>query len=248
METGYEVEPRQLKGSARGRVWLVVLAVAVFLGVVLVKPWETRPVTTIAPIEAGIASPGPVASPGFAVIRIQPAPSLPPPIWPAASVASKHATATAKEAEGALGELAVHAGAWGVGVAGVGPRMIRDEPWTDWAAATPEPVDGGPLHILMWPGTSLCDGYPTINDRPSLVAVTTAADLVSGWQLVGYWTNGHKVGALKGSVRQVSVVGQIGITYLERTDRAPWPSGRYEFHVISGDRVEALTVCITRPA
>ena len=121
------------------------------------------------------------------------------------------------------------------------------EPWTDWAAATPEAVDGGPLHILMWPGTSLCDGYPTINDRPSLVAVTTAADLVPGWRLVGWWTNGHKVGALKGSVRQVSPAGQSGISYLERTDRARWPSGRYEFHVIAGDRVEALTVCITRP-
>ena len=57
----------------------------------------------------------------------------------------------------------------------------------------------------------------------------------------------RKVGALKDSVRQVSPAGQSGISYLERTDRAPWPSGRYEFHVIAGDRVEALTVCITRP-
>ena len=138
-------------------------------------------------------------------------------------------------------------GQWGVGAAGVGPRMLRDEPWTDWAAATPESVDGGPLHILMWPGTSLCDGYPTINDRPSLVAVTTATDLVPGWGLVGWWTDGHQVGAPRDSVRQVSPAGQSGISYLERTDRARWPSGRYEFHVIAGDQVVALTVCITRP-
>ena len=212
---------------------LIVLVAAIFLAVVLVKPWDTTPIT---PVEAAIASPMPVASPAFAVIPIQPAPSLLPSVWPAAPLASKHAKATAKEAESALGELALHSGTWGVGAAGVGPRMIRDEPWTDWAAATPESVDGGPLHVLMWPGTSLCDGYPTINDRPSLVAVTTPADLVPGWRLVGWWTDGHKVGALKGSVRQVSPVGQSGISYLERTDRAPWPSGRYEFHVIAGDR------------
>jgi hypothetical protein len=209
---------------------------------VLVKPWETTPIT---PVEAAIASPMPVAPPAFAVIRIQPTP-LPAPVWPAASVASKHAAAIATEAEGALVELALHSGTWGVGAAGVGPRMLRDEPWSDWAAATPESVDGGPLNILMWPGTSLCDGYPMINDRPSLVAVTTAADLVRGWRLVGWWTDGGKVESLDGSVRQISPVGHSGISYLERTDRAPWPSGRYEFHVIARDRVVALTVCITR--
>ena len=73
METGYDLEPRPIRGSARGRVWLVVLAVGVFLGVVLLKPWETTPIT---PVEAAIASPMPVASPAFAVIRIQPTPVL----------------------------------------------------------------------------------------------------------------------------------------------------------------------------
>ena len=241
METGYDLEPRPIRSSAPGRVWLVVLTVGLFLGVVLVKPWVTPP----TPLEAGNVSPRPVASPAFADIPIQPAPVVTPG-WPAAAVASKHAAATATEAERALGGLALHAGAWGVGAAGVGPRMLRDEPWTDWAAATPESVDGGPLHILMWPGTSLCDGYPTINDRPSLVAVTTAADLVPGWRLVGWWTDGGRVGRLGDSVRQVSPAGRNGMSYLERTDRAPWPSGRYEFHVIAGDRVVALTVCITR--
>jgi len=242
MDTGYDLEPRPIRGSARGRVWLVVLSAGVFLGVVLVKPWETTPIT---PVEAGIASPNPVAPPAFAVVPIQQTP-VPPPVWPAAPVASKHAAATASEAEGALGGLARHSGAWGVGATGVGPRILRDEPWSDWAAATPESVDGGPLHILMWPGTSLCDGYPTINDRPSLVAVTTAADLDPGWRLVGWWTDGGNVGRLGDSVRQVSPAGESGLSYLERTDGARWPSGRYEFHVIAGDRVVALTVCITR--
>jgi hypothetical protein len=242
METGYDLEPRPIKDSARGSVWLVVLTVGVFLGVVLVKPWETTPVP---PVEAAVASPRLVAPPAFAIVRIQPT-AVPAPVWPAATVTSRHAAATATEAEGALGALALHSGAWGVGAAGVGPRILRDEPWSDWAAVTPESVDGGPLNILMWPGTSLCDGYPILNDRPSLVAVTTGADLVPGWQLEGWWTDGGKVARLGDSVRQVSPATKSGLSYLERTDRARWPSGRYEFHVIASEQAVALTVCITR--
>jgi hypothetical protein len=124
--------------------------------------------------------------------------------------------------------------------------MLRDEPWTDWAATAPEQVDDGPLHIAMWPGSSLCDGYPTIYDHPSLVAVTAPKDIVPDWRLVGWWTDGDSVATLHDSVRQVSPAGNRGISYLERTDRAPWPRGRYEFHVIAGQRTVALTVCITR--
>jgi hypothetical protein len=124
--------------------------------------------------------------------------------------------------------------------------MLRDEPWTDWVATVPESVDGGPLHVMTWPGTSLCDGYPTIYDHPSLVAVTAPADLVPDWRLVGWWTDGNNVAALADSVGQVSPAGNRGISYLERSDRAAWPAGRYEFHVIAGERAVALTVCITR--
>ena len=244
METGYDLEPRPIGRSTNRRVWFLILAAVVFLGVVLLKPWSGQPGTTT---QEGIASPPPAASPAFAVIPIlvRPAADLDP-VWPAAAVASRLADATASQAEGALGALTARSGTWGVGNAGVGPRMLRDEPWTDWVAAVPESVDFGPLHIALWPGTSLCDGYPTIYDRPSLVAVTAPADLVPDWRLVGWWTDGGQVATLGDSVRQVSPAGNSGISYLERTDRATWPPGRYEFHVIAGQRTVALTVCITR--
>jgi len=243
METGYDLEPRPIGRSTHRRVWFVVLAAGLFLAVVLLKPWSGKPATDA---RAGIASP-PAASPDFAVVPIigHPAEDLIP-VWPAAATATRLADATADQAEGALGGLAIRSGTWGVGDAGVGPRMLRDEPWTDWAATAPESVDDGPLHVMTWPGTSLCSGYPTIYDQPSLVAVTAPADLVPDWRLVGWWTDGSKVAALAGSVGQVSPAGNRGISYLERTDRAAWPPGRYEFHVIAGQRAVALTVCITR--
>jgi len=245
METGYDLEPRPIGRSTHRRAWLVVVTAGLFLAVVLLKPWSGWP----APASrAGIASPPPAASPDdFAVGPIvgRPAEELIP-VWPAAAVASRLAAATADQAEGALGALAVRSGTWGVGDAGVGPRMLRDEPWTDWAATVPESVDDGPLHIAIWPGTSLCAGYPTLYDHPSLVAVTAPADLVPDWRLVGWWTDGSNVASLADSVGQVSPAGNRGISYLERTDRAAWPPGRYEFHVIAGQRTLALTVCITR--
>jgi hypothetical protein len=219
-----------------------VLIAAVLLGVALVKPWTAQPAPAA---EVVTASPVPFASSAFALIPIRPEAQLAP-VWPAESVPSLLADATASQVEGALGGLALHSGQWGVGNAGVGPRMLRDEPWTDWVAAVPEIVDGGPLHVMTWPGTSMCGDLPDIYDNPSLVAVTTPSALVPDWRLTGWWTDGSKVAALSGSVRQVSPAGNRGISYLERTDRAPWPPGRYEFHVIAGERTVALTVCITR--
>ena len=243
METGYDLEPRPIGRSTHRRVWFVVVAAGLFLASVLLKPWSSQPTDA----QAGIASPSPAASPDFAVIPIIGAPAEDLiPVWPAAAVASRASEATAAQAEAALGTLAARSGTWGVGAVGVGPRMLRDEPWTDWAATAPEAVDGGPLNVMLWPGTSLCDGYPTIYDHPSLVAVTAPADLVPDWRLVGWWTDGSDVAALAGSVGQVSPAGNRGISYLERTDRAAWPRGRYEFHVIAGQRAVALTVCITR--
>jgi hypothetical protein len=242
MDTGYDVEPRPIGRSTRRRVWFLVLAVVVFLAAVLLKPWSGQPGPSS---QAGIPSPEPAASPAFAVVPITPAAELAP-AWPAAAVASVLGEATANEAERALGALTVRSGTWGVGNAGVGPRMLRDEPWTDWAATAPESVDYGPLHIALWPGTSLCDGYPAIYDRPSLVAITAPRDLVPDWRLVGWWTDGSSVATLADSVRQVSPAGNRGISYLERTDRAAWPAGRYEFHVVAGQTAVALTVCITR--
>jgi hypothetical protein len=242
MATGYDVEPRPVGRSTHRGVWLGVAAAAAFLGVVLLKPWSApaRPET-----EGVIASPAPATSPAFAVIPVRSGPETVP-AWPAESTPTVLAAATAVQAEGAIRGLTAHSGQWGVGTAGVGPRMLRDEPWTDWVAASPESVDSGPLHVATWPGTDICDGLPAIYDDPSLVAVTAPSDLVPDWRLTGWWTNGSRVASLRGSVFQVSAAGNRGISYLERTDRAPWPPGRYEFHVSAGQSTVALTVCITR--
>jgi hypothetical protein len=241
MGSGYDVKPRPLGRSARRWPWTVLILVVSFvLAVVVLKPWAQVPFSP--PV---VAPEAPFRSPAFAMVPVEPAPEATPD-WPAASVPSRLADATALVAERALRSLSLRSGTWGVGNAGVGPRMLRDEPWSDWVAAGPESVEGGPLHVAMWPGSSLCEGFPTIYDHPSLVAVTTPADLVPDWQLVGWWTDGQRAAPLEGSVRQVSPAGNRGISYLERTDRARWPPGRYEFHVIAGDRTVALTVCITR--
>jgi len=241
METGYDLEPGPVGRTTHGGVWLVVIVAGVFLAVVLLKPWTALPRPST---ETVIASPAPAAS-AFAVVPVRPDPRLVP-TWPAESLPSLLADATAAQAEGALGRLTVHSGQWGVGNAGVGPRMLRDEPWTAWIAAVPEAVEGGALHVTTRPGASTCGGSPAIYDNPSLVAVTAPFDLVPDWRLTGWWTDGTRVASLRGSVVQVSPAGNRGISYLERTDRAAWPPGRYEFHVSAGDRTVALTVCITR--
>ena len=240
MGSGYDVEPRPIGRSARRWPWAGLVAIAVVLAAVVAKPWTPVPSSPsiVAPEE-------PVRTAGFAIVPVEPVPEATPD-WPAASVPSRLAHATALQAERALRALSLRSGTWGVGNAGVGPRMLREEPWSDWVAAGPESVDGGPLHVAIWPGSSLCQGFPTIYDQPSLVAVTTPADVVPDWLLVGWWTDGQRLAPLEGSVRQVSPAGNRGISYLERTDRAQWPPGRYEFHVIAGDQTVALTVCITR--
>ena len=36
-----------------------------------------------------------------------------------------------------VSRLAAKAGAWGIGEGGAGPRLIRDDPWTEWQAVDP---------------------------------------------------------------------------------------------------------------
>jgi hypothetical protein len=124
--------------------------------------------------------------------------------------------------------------------------MLRDEPWSDWTAATVEVVDGAPAHVATWPDTDVCAGYPTVYDRPTLVAVTTPRDVAPDRVLRGWWTDGANVASLDGSVVQISPPGNRGIGYLERLDQSPWPPGRYEFHVVAGETSVAMTVCLTR--
>ncbi|MEO8437718.1 MAG: hypothetical protein ABI562_04605 [Chloroflexota bacterium] len=246
METRYDVEPRPLGRSSRRRAWIVVVAAAIFLAAVLVKPWNGGPAKSSP---AAIAeTPRPTASTRLVEAAVAPFEAAPraTPIWPAGSSPSAATNGTALQAEGGLGALASRSGTWGVGDAGVGPRLLRDEPWTDWVQVAPEAADRGPIHVAIRPETDPCAGFPTIYDSPSLVAVTAPGDLAPDWRLAGWWTDGGQVEPLAGSVRQVSPAGNRGISYLERTDREAWPPGRYEFHVIVGDSALSMTVCLTR--
>ncbi len=252
METGYEMAPEPIGRPRPRRLPLIVAGALIALAVVVAKPWSSPDIAPAIGL-AGPASthrpdfaPGPDA-PAGAVVRGTAVPQDQG--WPATMVATGAATAGAAEAESALRWLTGRSGTWGVGDTGVGPRMLRDEPWLDWAPVSPELVDGPPAHIAMWPGTDLCTGYPTIFDRPTVVAVTIPKHLDPDWQVVGWWTDGGRLAALDGSIFRVSpgrIGGIGGIAYLERIDRAPWPAGRYEFHVRAGGQILALTVCLTR--
>jgi hypothetical protein len=245
METGYEMEPGPIGHPGRRRAPIVAGAVAIILAALIFKPWAatgtTPPQARTQPSTATA-----LASPAIAVQAARDAVAPAVLAWPAAPGSTEVDTFAASEAEGAIGELASHAGTWGVGNAGVGPRILREEPWSDWAAAAPEAVADSPAHIAIWPGTSMCGRFPSIYDRASLVAITVPTNLAAGWRLTGWWTDGGHVASLAGSIRQVSPTADRGIRYLERTDSARWPSGLYEFHVISGRTSTALTVCLTR--
>lgn len=253
MATGYEMEPAPIGRRKDRRPPAIVAAVVIFLTVVVLKPWDgaavapstvlVGPTATVPVASAGeVAAAGSVVSP----VRQWPAPTSRVSPWPATASPSTPSGRSSSLVVKALGTLATHAGTWGVGNAGAGPRLLRDEPWADWAAVAPEAVGDAPAHIATWPDTDACMDVPAIFDRPSIVAITAPDELVPNWHPVGWWTDGTSVADLVGSVRQVSSAGNNGITYLERIDSAPWPPGRYEFHVIAGGRTVALTVCLTR--
>ncbi|MFL5641564.1 MAG: hypothetical protein ACJ776_10895 [Chloroflexota bacterium] len=250
MQTRYEVEPERIGRSAGRRRPAALIAITlVTAAALLVKPWERAD----SALPAVVPTPGSVVAVAPPVPRILlPRPSVSPaapaasPTWPSERAPSLLAAQTAKQAEGALAALTEHAGHWGVGTAGVGPRMLRDEPWSDWTPSAAEVVDGAPIHVASWPDTDLCAGYPTIYDRPTLVAITMPRDVAPDLVLRGWWTDGANVASLGGSVVQISPPGNRGIGYLERLDQAPWPRGRYEFHVVVGSASVSLTVCLTR--
>lgn len=140
-------------------------------------------------------------------------------------------------------DLAGRAGEWGVGAGGNGPRLIREEPWTDWAAVEPDPAWDG-ISLALWPDTGLCLGAPALLSHPSLVAITVPPGLVPDWTVATWWQDGTGIRSLAGLVNQVSAPGNRGIAYLERVDHGPWPAGRYEFDVQAGDDRISLTACI----
>jgi len=218
MGSAYEVRPVPIGRSAHRRPTVVVVVAAVFVAVVLVKPW-------------GWSSAGPALTTAVAADD-GPSPSV---------VAGPVATPTTSR----LGSLALRSGTWGVGVAGLGPRYDAS-PWIDWAAVDPEPATDTPNRVAIWPGTGVCAGVPALLEGPLFVAVTGPTDLPVDRRLVAWWSDGGRTASLAGSIRQVTPFGDPGISYLMRNDREPWPSGRYEFHLVAGDRAIALTVCLAR--
>ena len=246
METGYQSAPEPVGRPRRRRLPVVVGAVAVLVVIAIAKPWAT-PATSRSTAGVRPSSADTALSPHPRIASLAAAdPIAADPSWPATTVVSGPMDGAVAEAEADMGSLTARAGSWGVGATGAGPRLIRDEPWMDWTAVAIEQVDGPPAHIAIWPGTDLCLGYPAIFDRPTVVAITAPAHLDPTASLVGWWTDGGRVASLTGSIRQIAPVGTAGIGYLERVDRAPWPAGLYEFHLETGGRTVALTVCLAR--
>ena len=145
-----------------------------------------------------------------------------------------------------LAEVASRAGDWGVADAGAGPRLIRDEPWLDWRTVTPQAAPALPIEVGMWPGTGICDGLQDLLDRPVVVALTVPFQTDPTARLTGWWTNGTTVSDIDTSVQDVTPSANAGYRALVRTDQTPWPTGRYELHLVTGTTHQAVAFCIHR--
>jgi hypothetical protein len=241
----YEQEVAPVRRSRRPVPEIVVVLLVILVGLAVLKPWSDGSLAT-GPSAAPIVAAVPVTSSApFASAPSSPAPAALGPSSQAAPPAPGSVTRPSPETIALIvARFVKRAGAWGVGSGGSGPRMVRDDPWTDWAPVTPVPTGPMPDNLGVWPGMGICRATPILYDRPSLIAVTAPGGLTPDWRLVGWWTDGVATADLTGTIRQISPPGNRAISYLERTDGGPWPSGRYEFHVVSGEHQFALTVCL----
>jgi hypothetical protein len=244
-EPAYEVRPITIPRRSRVRPALALGLAAILIGLVVVKPWawmaEPRsPAVAVAPI---VDSTPPVA-PGATAAMTPDAPIPTTPGWPVLAQAGDPLGDPGARLPLTIGSLARRSGTWGVGDAGLGPRIEREEPWADWVPAKPEAATDSPIYVVLWPGTGICAGVPRLLDQPLFFAVTSSRDLPVDRRLEAWWTDGGRVASLDGSLHQITPVGDRGISYLVRNDLAPWPAGRYEFHVEGGGRTYAVTICI----
>ena len=141
---GYQRPTERLGGSGRGPIAVAVTA-AVFLFLVVLKPWESAgvvPVPTAGPQAQAEAHRTAAAG---ATAKRPTEPTRPP--WPAEAAAIPSETIEAASGN-RLGISRRHAGAWGVWTAGAGPRLIREESWTGWVAVSPEPAQR--RHLRTW--------------------------------------------------------------------------------------------------
>jgi hypothetical protein len=223
----------------------VLAAGALFIAVVVAKPWggpvATQPVA-VATTASASASAGPSTSGAAAPLPV----SVLPETWPVTAVGDASVRGVEPRDPSASGRLASHAGSWGVAALGNGPRIVRDEPWVDWAPVLPERTTQAADRISTWPGTGICTGLPVVLDLPSVVAVTTPTDVVLDRPIEGWWSDGGRIAWLDGSIRVLSGVGSVGVTYLERVDGSTWPAGRYAFDIGRGDAIVSLVICLAR--
>jgi hypothetical protein len=220
MGSAYEVRPVPVGRPARQWPIAVAAVTIAILALVVIKPWAWSSAPTVPPAIA-VTEAGPVQSVAIAQ-----------PVTPAEAPT--------------IGSLATHSGKWGVGIAGLG---VDDDPaWVDWTAVDPEPAGDTPIRIAMWPGTGVCADVPVLHERPLFFAVTGPLDLPVDRRLVAWWSDGGRTASLDGSIRQVTAVGDLGVSYVVRLDRSTWQAGRYEFHVVAGDRRVSLTVCVVDSA
>jgi hypothetical protein len=250
----HEVSPVRRRRAPVPQV-VVVLLVAL-VAVAIAKPWagsspglggpSGSPSAIAAASDAGdrTVAPPSVAASSAPVGSSTSVADVVPPFGQASYPPGAVSLPTAEQITLLVSTLAQRGGAWGVGTGGSGPRMIRDDPWTDWKPV--EPVDTGPSLGPDVPTAGLCAGTPILDDRPWLVALTVPPGLAPDWQAVGWWTDGTRFANLGGTIHQVSPPGNRTITYLQRTDRAPWPDGRYEFQVVSAEHTMSMTVCLER--
>lgn len=244
-QPAYEVRPVTIPRRSPIRPALAIGLAAILIGLVVVKPWgwigEPRAhAVAIAPS----AEPTPTArtDPTAAVTPEATFPTTPG--WPAIAQAGDPLADPGDRLPLTIGSLARRSGTWGVGDAGLGPRIEREEPWADWVPVKPEAATDAPIFIVLWPGTGICAGVPRLLDQPLFFAVTSSLDMPVDRRLEAWWTDGGRVASLDGSIHQVTAVGDRGISYLIRNDGAAWPAGRYEFHVEGGGRAFAVTICI----
>jgi len=241
----FEVRPVTIPRRSGVRPALAVGVAAIFIGLVVVKPWTwtgESPSTAVASAPVAVGTPQATTEPPAAVTVDAPVPV--PPGWPALAQAGDPLANPGTRLPLTIGSLARRSGTWGVGDAGLGPRIEREEPWADWVAVKPEPATDSPIFVVLWPGTGICAGVPRLLDQPLFFAVTSSLDLPVDRRLEAWWTDGGRVESLDGSIHQITPVGDRGISYLVRNDGAPWPAGRYEFHVSGGGRAYAVTICI----
>jgi hypothetical protein len=244
-EPAYEVRPVTIPRRSTVRPALAIGLAAVLIGFVVAKPWgwigEPRtPAVAIAPTAE--STPAARTDPTAAISAEAPIPTTPG--WPAIAQAGDPLADPGERLPLTIGSLARRSGSWGVGDAGRGPRIEREEPWADWVPVKPEAATDAPIFIVLWPGTGICAGVPRLLDQPLFFAVTSSLDVPVDRRLDAWWTDGGRVASLDGSVHQITPVGDRGISYLVRNDGAAWPAGRYEFHVAGGGRAYAVTICI----